>query len=88
MRKINLDPQKRPQSVLTIFGGALSERDANKVSSENGHTAPQNGNENNAPPVASPVSHPTNTLGQTKLSETYGIKIYPSLKHEATRLRD
>ena len=57
MRKINLDPQKRPQSVLTIFGGALSERDANKVSSENGHTAPQNGNENNAPPVASPVSH-------------------------------
>ena len=36
--KINLDPSKRPQSVLTVFGGALSERDANKVSSENGHT--------------------------------------------------
>ena len=36
--KINLDPSKRPQSVLSVFGGALSERDANKASSsENGN---------------------------------------------------
>ena len=63
MRKINLDPQKRPQSVLTIFGGALSERDANKVSLENGHQGissssnpaqqqAKNGNESNAPGAA------------------------------------
>jgi len=63
--KINLDPSKRPQSVLTVFGGALSERDANKVSSENGHTgtaistspatqqAKNGSNENNALPAAS-----------------------------------
>ena len=57
--KINLDPSKRPQSVLTVFGGALSERDANKVSSEKAHTgtaqqqAKNGSNENNALPAAS-----------------------------------
>jgi len=61
--KINLDPSKRPTGVLTVFGGALSERDANKVSLENGHQGTpssnnpaqqqaKNGNESNAPGAA------------------------------------
>ena len=63
VQKLNLDPQKRPQSILTVFGGALSERDANKTpsKSENGHH--KNGDSStksetsNQPPAPQPQSN-------------------------------